>query len=103
MRAPISLRLPLECWWFIQVMRSWSTPVLLADDVLAALSRAPGVEIVAEIPEMRLVVELTRPQAAALQHWLQALLDDLSQEDDRWLTCLHCIGRVSVAIRVSEM
>jgi hypothetical protein len=48
------------------------------------------------------VVDLTRPQAEALLRWLQALLDGLPQEDERWLTCLHCIGRVTVAIRLSE-
>ena len=95
------LRLPPDCWWFIQIMRFSSTPVTLPGDVLAALSRAPAVESVDHIPEPRFVVDLTRPQAAALQHWLTALLDDLSQNDDRWLTCLHCIGRLTVAIRLS--
>jgi hypothetical protein len=100
--ASISLRLPPECWWFIQIMRSSTTPVPLPDDVLSALSRAPGVEVGGPIPEPRFVVELTQPQAEVVQRWLQALLDDLSQSDDLWLTCLHCIGRVAVAIRLSE-
>jgi hypothetical protein len=101
-RAPISLRLPPECWWFIQIMRSSPTALPLPDDVLMALSRAPSVEMIASISEPRLVVDLTRTQAEVLQRWLQALLDDLPQEDDRWLTCLHCIGRLAVAIRLSE-
>jgi hypothetical protein len=100
--APISLRLPPECWWFIQIMRSSPTAVPLPDDVLAALSRAPGVEIIASVSEPRIVLDLTRTQAEVLQRWLQALLDDLSSNDDRRLTCLHCIGRVVVAIRLSE-
>jgi hypothetical protein len=100
--APILLRLPPECWWFIQIMRSSSAVPPLPDDVLTALSRAPGVEIIASVSEPRIVLDLTRTQAEVLQRWLQALLDDLPQEDDRWLTCLHCIGRVAVAIRLSE-
>jgi hypothetical protein len=91
--APISLRLPPECWWFIQIMRSSPTGVPLPDDVLAALSRAPGVEIITSVPEPRIVVDLTRTQAEVLQRWLQALLDDFPQEDDRWRTCLHCWSR----------
>jgi hypothetical protein len=83
-------------------MRSSSTAVPLPDDVLVALSRSPGVEMITRIGELRLVVELTRPQAEVLQQWLQALLDDLSPDDDRWLTCVHCIGRLTVAIRLSE-
>jgi hypothetical protein len=97
--APISLRLPPECWWFIQIMRLSPTPIPFPDDVIEPLSRAPGVELVTPIPEPRLVVDLTRPQAEALLRWLQALVDDLPQEDDRWLTCLHCVNRLTVAIR----
>jgi hypothetical protein len=100
--APISLRLPPDCWWFIQIMRSSPTSIPLPGDVVEALSRPPGVEFVTAIPEPRLTVDLTRPQAEVLLRWLQALLDDLPQEDERWLTCLHCIGRVTVAIRLSE-
>ena len=83
-------------------MRSSPAPIALPEDVLRTLSRAPEVELVTPIPEPRLVVDLTRPQAEALLRWLQALLDGLPQEDERWLTCLHCIGRVTVAIRLSE-
>jgi hypothetical protein len=100
--ASISLRLPADCWWFIQIMRSSSGLALLPDDVLAALGRPPGVEVGGAMPEPRLVVRLTRPQAEMLRQWLQALLDDLTQNDDRWLTCLHCIDRVALAIRLSE-
>jgi hypothetical protein len=83
-------------------MRSSPTPILLPEDVLEALSRAPEVELVTPIPEPRFVVHLTRHQAEALLRWLQALLDDLPQEGERWLTCLHCIGRLTVAIRRFE-
>jgi hypothetical protein len=100
--APISLRLPPDCWWFIQIMRSSSRLAPLPDDVLAALSRPPGVEVGGTMQEPRLVVSLTRTQTDVLQQWLQALLDDLTQNDDRRLTCLHCIGRVTLAIRLSE-
>jgi hypothetical protein len=99
--APISLRLPPDCWWFIKIMRSSSRLAPLPDDVLAALSRSPGVEV-GTMPEPRLVVSLTRTQAEVLQQWLQALLDDLTEDDDRRLTCLHCIGRVDLAIRLSR-
>jgi hypothetical protein len=100
--ASISLRLPPDCWWFIQIMRSSPTSIPLPEDVLEALSRAPEVELVTPIPEPRFVVVLARHQAEALLRWLQAQLDDLSQEDERWLTCLHCISRVTVAIRLSQ-
>jgi hypothetical protein len=102
--APITLRLPPDCWWFIQIMRSSPmTRVLLLEDVSEALSRAPEVEYVTPIPEPRFVVYLARHQAEALLRWLQVLLDDFSQEDDELrLTCLHCISRVTVAIRRSE-
>jgi hypothetical protein len=100
--APIPLRLPPDCWWFIQIMRSSSELAPLPDDVLRALSLPPVVEVGEAMPEPRLVVHLMRPQAEGLQQWLQAVLDDLSQNDDRWLTCLHCIGRVALALRLSE-
>jgi hypothetical protein len=83
-------------------MRSSSELAPLPDDVLRALSLPPVVEVGEAIPEPRLVVHLMRPQAEGLQQWLQAVLDDLSQNDDRWLTCLHCIGRVALALRLSE-
>jgi hypothetical protein len=73
--APITLRLPPDCWWFIQIMRaSPMTRVLLLEDVSEALSRAPEVEYVAPIPEPRFVVYLARHQAEALLRWLQVLL-----------------------------
>ena len=104
MTAPISLRLPPECWWFIQVMRSDPTALPLPHDVRVALSRAPGIESRTPTGEPLFVVDMTRPQAEALQRWLHGLLDDLSQDDDeRRLTCLHCIGRVAVAIRLGEL
>ena len=103
MHAPISLELPPACWWFIQVMRSASTPVPLPEDVLAALSRAPGVEIAATLPEARFTVEITRPQAEALHRWLRAMLDDLSDSDHRRHTCLECVARVTAALRPPEL
>jgi hypothetical protein len=83
-------------------MRSGATLVPLSDDVLGALSRAPSVETLAPILEPQLVVDLTPSQAEALQRWLQALLDELSPDDDRWLTCLHCLSRLAAAIGLSE-
>jgi hypothetical protein len=102
--APISLRLPPDCWWFIQIMRSSPlTPVQLPDDVLEVLNRAPEIEVGTPLPEPRYVVYLARHQAEALLRWLQALLDDLSQEEDELrLTCLNCISRLAVGIRRSE-
>jgi hypothetical protein len=102
--APISLRLPPDCWWFIQIMRSSPlTPVQLPEDVLEVLNRAPEIELATPLPEPRYVVYLSRHQAEALLRWLQALLDNLSQQEDELrLTCLHCISRLAVAIRRSE-
>jgi hypothetical protein len=84
-------------------MRSGSTARPLPGDVRVALSRAPGIETRTPISEPLFVVDMTRPQAEALQLWLRGLLDDLSQDDERRLTCLHCIGRVAVAIRLGEL
>jgi hypothetical protein len=102
--APITLRLPPDCWWFIQIMRSSPpSPAQLPDDVLEVLNRAPEIEGGTPLPEPRYVVYLARHQAEALLRWLQALLDDLSQaQDELRLTCLHCISRLAVAIRRSE-
>jgi hypothetical protein len=84
-------------------MRAGSTALPLPRDVRVALSRAPGIEIRTPIPEPLFVVDMTRPQAEALQLWLRGLLDDLSKNDERRLTCLHCIGRVAVAIMLGEI
>ena len=80
-----------------------STPVPLAADVHAILSRAPRIEMRMPIPEPRFLVEMTRSQAEALQRWLQALLDGLSQDDYQRRTCLECISCVADALRRSEM
>ena len=100
MSAPISLKLPPECWRFIQEMRS--SPVPLPADIHASLNRAPRVEIRGPIPEPRFVVTMTRPQAEALQRWLHTLHDGLKHDDHRRLTCLQCISRVAVALMLSE-
>jgi hypothetical protein len=81
-------------------MRSSLLP--LPDEVHAILNHAPRVEIRGPIPEPRFVVTMTRPQAEALQRWLHALHDGLKHDDDRRLTCLQCIGRVAVALMLSE-
>ncbi len=100
MSASVSLKLPPECWRFIQAM--CSSPVPLPADVHAILARAPHVEIRGPIPEPRFVVTMTRPQAEALQRWLHTLHDGLKHNDDRRPTCLQCISRVAVALMLSE-
>jgi hypothetical protein len=101
-QAPTSIKFPPDCWRFVQDMRTSSTPTPLPADVDAILSSRPGIEILASIAEPRFVVDMTRPQAEALQRWLHGLLAALSVNDPRRLTCLHCIGRVAVAIRIAE-
>jgi hypothetical protein len=83
-------------------MRSLSTPAPLAADVQAILSRAPRIEMRMPIPEPRFLVDMTRTQAEALQRWLHALLDGLSDDHYRQRTCLECISRVAGALRLSE-
>jgi hypothetical protein len=84
-------------------MRVSSTAVPLADDIHAILSIAPGVEVGTSIEEPRFVVDMSRVQAEALQRWLHAVLGSLTVNDERRLTCLQCIGRVAIAIRLSEI
>jgi hypothetical protein len=84
-------------------MRASSVPSPLADDVQAVLNLAPGIEVGTSIPEPRFVVEMTRSQAEALQRWLNGLLEGLSANNERRLTCLQCIGRIAIAIRLSEI
>jgi hypothetical protein len=98
--TPISLKLPSECWRFIQAMRS--SPVPLPAGVHAILDRAPRVEFRGPMPEPRFVVTMTRPQVEALRRWLHALHNGLKHDDDRRLTCLQCISRVAVALMLSE-
>jgi hypothetical protein len=100
-RGPIQLRFPPDCWLLMQEMLSLPTPVPLAADVQAILSRGPRIEMHMPIPEPRLLVAMTRPQAEALQRWLHALLDGLSHDHHRRLTCLECISRVGGALRLS--
>jgi hypothetical protein len=63
---------------------------------------SPPLEVSGAVPEPRIVVTMTRPQAEALERWLHALHDDLQYDDDRRLTCLLCISGVAVAIMLSE-
>jgi hypothetical protein len=101
-QAPVSLKLSPDCWRFIDEVRLWDTPVPLPADIDAILSRAPHIEIRGPIPEPRFVVNLTRPQAKAMQQWLHSLHECLKHDDDRRLKCLLCISRVAVALMLSE-
>lgn len=101
-RATISLRLPPDCWLFIQEMRPAPVSQLLSVDVEAILDLAPRIEVRPPTPEPSFVVSMSRSQMEALHRWLHALLDELSPEDPRWPTCLQCIGRVTGALRRSE-
>jgi hypothetical protein len=101
-RAPTSLKLPLDCWQFLQEMRSSPAAAALRDDVHEILGRTPSIEVRPPISNPKFVVAMARPQAEALQRWLHALLNDLAPDDERRLTCFQCIGRVAVAIRLSE-
>jgi hypothetical protein len=98
----VSIRLTLECWQFVDDARSWPALISLPADVQAVLERTPQMELSGAIPEPRLVVHMTRPQAEAVQRWLHALHDDLKYDDARRLTCLQCISRVAVGIMLSE-
>ena len=102
MRAQISLRLPPDCWLFIQEMRSVATSLPLTGDVDAILSLPPQIELRMPIPEPRFIVRMTRPQLAVLHRWLHALVHRLSAEHYRRRTCLECISRVAGALRLSE-
>jgi hypothetical protein len=101
-RGSTSLKLPLDCWQFIQDMRASPAGATLPDDLRDILGRVPSIEVRPPISEPKFVVVMTRPQAEALQRWLRELLDGLARNDDRRLTCFQCIGRVAVAIRLSE-
>lgn len=101
-RAPTSLKLPLDCWQFIQDMRSSPAAAALPDDLHEILGRTPSIEVRPAISAPKFVLAMTRPQAEVLQRWLHALLHGLPPDDERRLTCFQCIGRVAVAIRLSE-
>jgi hypothetical protein len=100
-QASIPISLPLECWRFIEEVRSWSTLAPLPFDVHAILEEPPRIEIAGAIPELRFVITMTRPQAEALQRWLHSLHDGLKHDDDRRLSCLMCISRVAVALMLA--
>jgi hypothetical protein len=82
--------------------RSWPVLIPLPVDVQAVLDDIAPLEVNGAIPEPRIVVTMTRPQAEALERWLHALHDDLQYDDARRLTCLLCISGVAVAIMFSE-
>jgi hypothetical protein len=100
--APVSIRLPPDCWRFIDETRSWATRTPLPPDVYAILDGPPRIEIGGPIPEPRFVVTMARAQAEAVQRWLHGLHDSLKHDDERRLICLLCISRVAVAIMLSE-
>jgi hypothetical protein len=100
--ARVSIRLTPECWRFVYDARSWPVLIRLPVDVQAVLDDIPPLEVSGAIPEPRIVVTMTRPQAEALERWLHALHDDLQYDDARRLTCLLCISGVAVAIMLSE-
>jgi hypothetical protein len=83
-------------------MRSSPTTAVLPDDLHEILGRTPSIEVRPPISQPKFVVPMARPQAEALQRWLHAVLDGLPPDDERRLTCFQCIGRVAVAIRLSE-
>jgi hypothetical protein len=101
--ARVSIKLPTDCWRFIEESRSWPTRVPLSPDVQTILARVPAFEIEGAIPEPRVVIEMGRDAAGALQRWLHGLYDSLKHDDQRRLLCLLCISRVAVAIRLSEL
>jgi hypothetical protein len=102
-RAPTSIKLPPDCWAFIQDMRALPSPLALPADLHEILGAAPRMEVSSSIPEPRFVVEMSPLQAEALQRWLHALFDGLAVHDRRRVTCLQCISRVAVAIRLSQI
>jgi hypothetical protein len=100
--ALVSIKLTPECWRFVHEARSWPAFIPLRDDVQAVLDDIPNMEMSGGVPEPRIVVAMTRPQAEALELWFHALHDDLKYDDALRLTCLLCISRVAVAIMLSE-
>jgi hypothetical protein len=100
--ARVAIRLTPTCWRFVYDARSWPVRIPLPVAVQAVLNDIPPLEVSGAVPEPRIVVTMTRPQAEALERWLHALHDDLQNDDDRRLTCLLCISGVAMAIRFSE-
>lgn len=102
MTAPVSIKLPSDCWRFVNETRSWSSREPLAPDVQAILNDPPRLEIGGAIPAPRVVITMTRVQAEALHRWLREMHESLKHDDERRLTCLRCISRVAVTIMLSE-
>lgn len=101
-RTLVTVRLPPDCWQFLEESRSRPTIAPLPAEVQAMLAAPPRVEVRMPIPEPRFVLTLTRPQIQAVQRWLQALHDDLKHDDGQRLTCLHCISRLAGALRLAD-
>jgi hypothetical protein len=98
----VTVRLTPECWQFVNEARSWPALIPLPVGVNALFDAAPRIEASGSFPEPRFVLQMTRPQAEALQRWLHPLQDDLKHDEARRLTCLLCISRVAVGIMLSE-
>jgi hypothetical protein len=101
-RAIVTLRLPPDCWQFLDEVRSWPTPAPLPADLQAVLAAPPRIEVRMPIPEPRFVVTMTRSQVEAILRWLHAMHDDLKHDDARRLPCLHCISRRAGALRLAD-
>jgi hypothetical protein len=109
---PISIKLPTDCWRFLEETRSSPPAEALLPDVQAARPLPPDVEAVLDdpprlaiggaIPVLQVVLTMTREQAEALENWLHKIHDSLKHDDERRLLCLMCISRVTVAIMLSE-
>lgn len=112
MTPPISIKLPPDCWRFLEETRSSPPAEALPPDVKAVPPLPPDVDAVLDepprlviggaIPALRVVLTMTRKQAEALESWLHEIHDSLKHDDERRLLCLMCISRVTVAIMLSE-
>ena len=102
MTPPISIKLPPDCWRFLEETRSSPPAEALPPDVDAVLDEPPRLVIGGAIPALRVVLTMTRKQAEALESWLHEIHDSLKHDDERRLLCLMCISRVTVAIMLSE-
>jgi hypothetical protein len=100
--APVSIKLPTDCWRFVDETRSWPSREPLAADVQTVLNDPPRLEMGGAVPAPRVVITMTRAQAEAFQRWLREMHDSLKHDDERRLACLMCISRVAVAIMLSE-
>jgi hypothetical protein len=112
MTPAISIKLPTDCWRFLEETRSPPPAEALPPDIHAALSLPPDVQAVLDDPPrlviggaisaLQVVLTMTRQQAEALENWLHEMHDSLKHDDERRLLCLMCISRVTVAIMLSE-